>query len=345
MEINFNFIVSCDKDHMKRLQHLLIDEEYGGILDILASEKEYEIKDFKGELVDHNKNNVLTIPYKQDDFTITIPKIVPCTGTAPLNLNECIDHLYRPDQVRYEMNMEPVENTIALYSDTPDDVDFSSTPDDFHYSTPITPEELEKTKDLATDIAKSFDKTMKKIELNDEKNYKFGFEEPFGNSGTQCSIIEASSLAEAIRWYESTNEVELIYYDVKDEYQAGFIKIPDNDIRINDEGTCYSFHKRDPQFYYVIKNDHNLFYDTVKSDLTGKNIIVFADSIEKADHFEFIQQAKDAIDDLSRHNEECQGKDFVIIKCAKRIAEIYCGEGRIIRFNEWHYKYEGDKNG
>ena len=343
MEINFSFTVLCDKDHLKKLQHLLIDEEYEGILDAISSESEYEIQDFKGEVVDPNKKiNTITVPpYKQDDFTITIPKTVPCTGTAPLN---GFDHLYRPGQIRYEMNMEPVENTIALYTDTPDDINFN-TPDDFHYSSQITPEELEKTKDLAIDMAKSFNKTIEKIELSDDKKYKFGFEEPFANNGIQCNIIEASSLAEAIRWYESTNEKELVYYDVKDECQAESIKIPDNDIRINEEGTYYFFHKRVPQFYYVIKNDHNLFYTTVKSDLTGKDIIAFTDSIEKADQFGFVQNAKYAIDDLSKHNEEYQSKDFVIIKCAKRIAEIYCGEGRIIRFNEWHYKYKGDKNG
>ena len=329
MEINFSFTVLCDKDHLKKLQHLLIDEEYEGILDAISSESDYEIQDFKGEVVDPNKKiNTITIPpyYKQDDFTITIPKTVPCTGTAPLY---GFDHLYRPDQIKCKMNTEPTENTIALYTDTPDDVNFN-TPDDFHYSSQITPEELEKT--------------MKKIELDDEKIYEFGFEESLRN-GTKCNIIEASSLAEAIRWYESTNEVELVYYDVKDECQAESIKIPDNDIRINEEGTYYFFHKRVPQFYYVIKNDHNLFYTTVKSDLTGKDIIAFTDSIEKADQFEFVQNTKYAIDDLSKHNEEYQGKDFVIIKCAKRIAEIYCGEGRIIRFNEWHYKYKGDKNG
>ena len=341
MEINFSFTVLCDKDHLKKLQHLLIDEEYDDILDVLASESEYEIQDFKGEVVDPNKKiNTITVPYKQGDSIITIPT-VPCDGTAPLY---GFDHLYRPDQIKCEMNIEPTENTIALYTDTPIIADFN-TPDNFHYSSQITPEELEKTKDLATDMDKSFDKTMKNIELRDEKIYNFGFEEQFGDSGIQCNIIGASSLAEAIRWYESTNEKELVYYDVKDECQAESIKIPDNDIRINEEGTYYFFHKRDPQFYYVIKNDHNLFYTTIKSDLTGKDIITFTDSIEKADHFEFIQQTKEAIDDLSRHNEECQGKDFVIIKCAKRIAEIYCGEGRIIRFNEWHYKYEGGKNG
>jgi hypothetical protein len=154
MEINFSFTVLCDKDHLKKLQHLLIDEEYDGILDAISSESEYEIQDFKGEVVDSNKKiNTITIPpyYKQDDFTITIPKTVPCTGTAPLY---GFDHLYKPDQIKCKMNTEPTENTIALYTDTPDDVNFN-TPDDFHYSSQITPEELEKT--------------MKKIELDDEK--------------------------------------------------------------------------------------------------------------------------------------------------------------------------------
>lgn len=144
MEINFSFTVLCDKDHLKKLQHLLIDEEYDGILDAISSESEYEIQDFKGEVVDPDKkNNTITIPYKQNDNTITIPNIIPCTGTAPLNLNDCIDHLYRPGQVVYEPCTEPAENVVKLYgdesdiysaegsSDLPDDVDFSSTPNDF----------------------------------------------------------------------------------------------------------------------------------------------------------------------------------------------------------------------
>ena len=141
MEINISFTVLCDKDHLKKLQHLLIDEEYDGILDAISSESEYEIQDFKGEVVDPNKKiNTITIPYNQDDFTITLPKTIPCNGTAPLNLNECIDNLYRPGQVVYEPCTEPAENVVKLYtdesdiysaegsSDLPDDVNFSSTP-------------------------------------------------------------------------------------------------------------------------------------------------------------------------------------------------------------------------
>jgi len=348
MEINFNFNVSCDKEHLKKLQHLLIDEEYDEILDILASEKEYEIKDFKGEVVDNNKNNVLTIPYKQDDYTITIPKTIPCDGSAPLN---GIDHLYRPDQVVYETCNEPAENVLKLYtesniysaegsSDLPDDVNINSTPDDFHYSMPITTEELEKVKDITEKTAETFNNIMKMVEFTDEKNHIFEFAESAKNGSIQCSTIEAVNLAEAIRWYESTNNVELVYCDIIDEYHAESIKLLDDVVRIVIEGTCYFFRKRSPQFYYVIKNDHNLFYTTIKSDLTGKDIITFIDSIEKADHFEFIQSAKNVID----HNKDCQDKDFTIIKCAKRIAEIYCGEGRIIKFNEWHYKCEGNKD-
>ena len=186
---------------------------------------------------------------------------------------------------------------------------------------------------------KSFGHKVKDIipsRLDEESEYDFY--QINGHSIDKLYSVKTTSLAEAVKWYETSKCVELIISNFND---SDFLS--KDILRIDGDNNSYYVYKREVEPYYIIMNSSHNYLENIKSDLTGKDFEFFGESMQDAAKYKTIEDAKHKIDSMSIY-EQWINQNFAIIKCAKRNAIFHCGDSNFIIFNEWHYKCEGNKD-